>query len=298
MSLRRAGKLFQAACVMLGMVILLPAISSAQEFLVFKSDEYGFTMKYPSTWVKIDKPQGNYYVVFQAPELTDNFRSRIHVAAHAPVKDPLDVFKQELRNGISELQGKPPAAKEKQKIQILDEGNFKCEVPGAYYFFIQAYEDKLSMWMDIVIVFYKHDDTLLRVSCLAPSQSMDKFHGLFNNVLTSVRFSQQAASPVQAPPSAPAPPTGAVPTPPAQPPAAAPQPPRQAAPPAVTPAPLPQVQQPAPQPEAPARPEVQQVQPVPPSTTVPQGQPASPSSRPGPRGPARTPEGPPTGIVN
>lgn len=304
MSLRRAGKLFQAACFMLGMVILLPAISSAQEFLVFKSEEYGFTMKYPSTWVKIDKPQGNYYVVFQAPELTDNFRSRIHVAAHAPVKDPLDVFKQELRNGISELQGKPPTTKEKQKIQILDEGNFKCEVPGAYYFFIQAYEDKLSMWMDIVIVFYKHEDTLLRVSCLAPSQSMEKFHGIFNSVLTSIRFSQQASSPAQTTtPSAPAPPpTGTAPTAPAQPPAVAPQPPRQVAPPAATPAPPPQVQQPPQQPETPAKSEGQQVQPVPPpappSTTAPQGQPTPPSPRPGPRGPARTPEGPPTGIVN
>lgn len=214
------------------------------------------------------------------------------MAAHAPVKDPLDVFKQELRNGISELQGKPPTAKEKQKIQILDEGEFKCEVPGAYYFFIQAYEDKLSMWMDIVIVFYKYDDTLLRVSCLAPSQSMDKFHALFNKVLTSVKFSQQTTSPTQAPPSSPAPaPTGTAPGQAVQPPAVPPQPPRQVAP----PAPPPQVQQPEPT----ARPEVQQVQPVqpaPPSSAAPQGQPTAP--RPGPRGPARTPEGPPTGIVN
>jgi hypothetical protein len=287
---------------MIGMIMLLPAISSAQEFQVFKSDEYAFSMKYPSTWVKIDKPQGNYYVVFQAPELTDNFRSRIHVAAHAPVKDPLDVFKQELRNGISDLQGKPPTAKEKQKIQILDEGDFKCEVPGAYYFFIQAYEDKLSMWMDIVIVFYKYEDTLLRVSCLAPSQSMDKFHALFNTVLTSVKFSQQTTAPTQAPPPAPSPaPTGKAPGQAVQPPPAAPpQQPRQVAPPTATPAPPPQVQQPVQPSEPTARPDVRQLQPVqpaPPSPAAPPGQPPT-APQPGPRGPARTPEGPPTGIVN
>ncbi|MGB9617696.1 MAG: PsbP-related protein, partial [Desulfomonilaceae bacterium] len=188
MSLLRAGTLIKLVVASVGIFMLLPTIGWTQDFLVFKSDEYGFTMKYPATWVKIDKPQGNYYVVFQAPELTDNFRSRIHVAAHAPVKDSLDVFKQELKQGIADMQKNTAGSKAQQTIKILDEGDFKCDVPGAYYFFIQAYEEKLSMWMDIVIVFYKHEDTLVRISCLAPSQSMEKFHRLFNDVLTSVKF--------------------------------------------------------------------------------------------------------------
>jgi hypothetical protein len=179
--------------------LVLPVVSSAEDFKVFKSDEFGFTMKYPATWVRIDKPKANYYVVFHAPDLTDNFRNRMHVAAHEPVKDSLKVFLQELRNGIKDLQqraaqGKPGA----QQVKIVDEGEFKCEVPGAYYFFIQALDDKLNIWMDIVIVFYKHDQTLLRISCLAPSSVMEKMQPLFNEALVSVAFTgQEEAAPAQ-----------------------------------------------------------------------------------------------------
>lgn len=289
---------------MLALLFLLPVISSAEDLKVFTSDEYGFTMKYPASWVKIDKPQGNYYVVFQAPELVDNFRSRIHVAAHSPVKDSLEVFKQELRSGISELQGKSSTPKEKQTVQILEEGDFKCDVPGAYYFFIQAYEDKIKIWMDIIIVFFKNDQTLLRISCLAPSQSMEKFHQIFNNVLVSVKFTQSPATqtqPPQQPPARVSPPpsgaaqpqlqptmppagVGATPKPTAEPPGGQPQP--QVAPPPQTMKPQ---AQPAPAPTA--------TQTQPPAPAGPAAQP-SPAPRPAPRGPSRTPEGPATGIVN
>src|SRR5208283_4753054 len=85
-------------------IIVIPAISLAEDYKAFDSEEYGFAMKYPANWVKIDKPKGNYFVVFQSPDLTEGFRDRIHVAAHKPVKDPLNVFLQELRNGIKDLQ--------------------------------------------------------------------------------------------------------------------------------------------------------------------------------------------------
>ncbi len=117
------------------LIFMVPLSTFAADFKTFSSDEYGFTIKYPATWVKIDKPQGNYYVVFQDPDLTDNFRAKIHIAAHKPVKDPLNVFLQELRNGITDLQKGTGTSKEKQEVRILDEGEFKCEVPGAYLFF-------------------------------------------------------------------------------------------------------------------------------------------------------------------
>ncbi|MFH1117034.1 MAG: hypothetical protein V1792_24215 [Pseudomonadota bacterium] len=322
MNLLRRGMSFRFPALVICAFLLVPALSSAQEFSVFQSDQYGFSMKYPTSWIKIDKPKGNYYVVFQSPELTENFRNRIHVAAHKPVKDPLKVFLQELRNGIKDLQGKPGSGPEKQQVKILDEGEFRCEVPGAYYFFIQAYENKLKLWMDIVIVFYKHEDTLLRISCLAPSKTMEQFHGLFNTVLVSVNFQAPAASAPGAGPteqSAPAPlgpsttedeaepgPGG----PSAEEPEAAPSPGetpvqlrRPAAPSPAPPAPA----QPTVQPALPAQPTVQpalpaqpMVQPAPPAPSPgrPSVQPAPPAPRPGPRGPARLPEGPATGIVN
>lgn len=242
------------------------ASAQGQDFKTFRSDEYSFTMKYPASWVKIDQPQGNYYVVFQAPDLIDNFRARIHVAAHKPVKDPIDVFLQEMRSGIQDLQKKTPGGAKGQEVRILDEGEFKCEVPGAYYFYIQAFEEKLNLWMGIVIVYYKHDKTLLRVSCLAPHERMDQFHQLFNSVLLSVKFDAgptpevQPSRPTAVPPPSPGTETPAVERRPVQP-----------APDAVR------------EPRAPA----------------PRIEPAQPAPRPvAPRGPARMPErGPSTGIV-
>lgn len=254
---------------------LVPVSTFAADFKTFNSDEYGFSLKYPATWIKIDKPQGNYYVVFQDPDLTDNFRAKIHVAAHKPVNDPLNVFLQELRNGITDLQKGSGTAKEKQEVRILDEGDFKCEVPGAYYFFIQAYENNPKTWMDIVIVFYKVDQTLVRVSCLAPSKSMEKFHQLFNDVLTSVHFNTATPAAANqniqqnvAPPSQP---SQAQPSSPA---------PVSAPPPSATPS----VQQ---QPSA-APSVIQNMAPTP----------SAPAQRPGPRGPARESDRPATGIVN
>lgn len=292
MSLLRAGVNYRFPVFVVCAVLLVPALLSAQEFSVFDSDQYGFSMKYPASWIKIDKPKGNYYVVFQSPELTDNFRNRIHVAAHKPVKDPLKVFLQELRNGIKDLQQKPGAGPEKQQVKILDEGEFRCEVPGAYYFFIQAYEDKLKLWMDIVIVFYKQQDTLLRISCLAPSKSMEKYHGIFNTVLTSVKFQTASATA----PTPPPPPAGTAPAPsPA---------PRGPAAREVEPAPGPggpPVAEPEQEPTAGEQPAEEvgpaPVAPTPPPPARPSVQPA-PAPRPGPRGPARMPERPATGIVN
>lgn len=272
--------------------LLMPELAAAQGYKEFKSDEYGFTMKYPDTWVKIDKPEGNYYVVFKAPGLTENFRARIHVAAHMPVKDDLKVFLQELRKGISDLQKSGTGGK--QEVKILDEGEFKSEVPGAYYFFIQAYEEKIKLWMDIVIVFYKHDQTLLRISCLAPSKSMESFHKLFNDVLVSVKFQQTATPrPMETPPSA-APSGTRAPEQEDAPPAVAPRPQPPAAQPSERPAPRtpgPATQQPegveapAPRIEQPSRPAAPRVTPA-------------PAPRPAPRAPLREPERPATGIVN
>jgi hypothetical protein len=261
---------------MIALALIIPSTLWAQDYKEFVSDEYGFSMKYPGTWVKIDKPKGNYYVVFHSPDLIENFRPRIHVAAHKPVKDPISAFLQEFRNGIKDLQkpsggekAKPRAGRgskqEKQEVRILDEGEFKCEVPGAYYFFIQALEDKLKIWMDIIIVFYKHDQTLLRISCLAPSSGMEKFHQIFNDVLVSVKFQEGKAEVTPAPRT----------TVPGPPPSATPPPPRPS-PPAMAPQPAPEIR------------------------SQPPGRPAPPASMPkaGPRGPSREPERPATGIVN
>ncbi len=289
MNLLRMGIKCRFPALVVCAFLLVPALLSAQEFNVFESDQYGFSMKYPAAWIKIDKPKGNYYVVFQSPELTENFRNRIHVAAHKPVKDPLKVFLQELRNGIKDLQKKPGSGSEKQQVKILDEGEFRCEVPGAYYFFIQAYENKLKLWMDIVIVFYKHEDTLLRISCLAPSKTMEQFHGLFNTVLVSVNFQAPAAS---AP--GPAATEGESTAPAPRGPSTNEDEPRPGpgAPSAVEPEPAPTTRE---TPTQLRRPAVPAPAPQPARPTV---QPAQPAPRPGPRGPARMPERPATGIVN
>jgi hypothetical protein len=258
------------------LLFALPWISRAEEYKTFVSEEFGFTMQYPASWVKIEKPKGNYYVIFQSPNLTDNFRNRIHVAAHKPVKDPLNVYLQEFRNGIADLQKQAggAAARDKQEVKLIDEGEFKSEVPGAYYFFIQAYENNLKVWMDIVIVYYKNEQTLLRVSCLAPSSVMEKSQPLFNDILVSVKFAPEGT------PSSTQPGPGTLPAPP--------------------PVTSPPQTRPTPAPAAPRemRPSLErrepsvQVQPTPPSQ-----QPA-PAPRPGPRGPVGGPERPGTGIVD
>ncbi len=258
------------------LVLAFSLASSAQEYKSFESEEYGFTMQYPASWVKIEKPKGNYYVIFQAPDQTDNFRNRIHVAAHKPVKDPLNVYLQEFRNGIADLQKQTSAAgaREKQEVKLIDEGEFKCEVPGAYYFFIQAYESNLKIWMDIVIVYYKYEQTLLRVSCLAPSSVMEKLQPLFNDVLVSVKFVSEGTPST----GQPAPGMGLPPAP-----GTAPQ--------RLTPAPPARETRPSLERREPGI----QVQPTP--LPQPPQQPA-PASRPGPRGPVGGPERPGTGIVN
>ncbi len=259
-----------------------PLALSAQEYKTFESEEFGFTMQYPASWVKIEKPKGNYYVIFQAPDLTDNFRNRIHVAAHKPVKDPLNVYLQEFRNGIADLQKQTSGtgAKDKQEVKLIDEGEFKSEVPGAYFFFIQAYESNLKIWMDIVIVYYKHEQTLLRISCLAPSSVMEKLQPLFNDVLVSVKFVSEGTSPAPQP----GPSMGPAPTPGT----GGPQPR-----PAPTPAPAPPAREK--QPSLERREPGMQFQPTP---LPQQPQQPAPGPRPVPRGPVGEPERPGTGIVN
>jgi hypothetical protein len=215
------------------------------------------------------------------------------------VKDPVSVFVQELKTGIADFQ-------RKQQVKLVDEGEFKCDVPGAYFLFLQALDDKFKIWTDIVIVFYKNDQTLVRISCLAPSQSMERFQGMFNEVLTSVRFGgpQQPASPTSRPsavqPGAPgsfqqpAQPTAPAPAAPATQVRPSPPPPGTLlGTPSVRPAPStpapsmesePDTEEPAgvTQPEQPTR----QFQQPAPKPSAPRG------------GPLREPERPATGIVN
>jgi len=292
----RTGRFLVSVIVLAG-IIAIPLLAFGQKYRIFSSEEYGFSMKYPDTWVKIDNPPGNYYVVFQAPDKIEGYRNRIQVAAHRPVKDPTEVFLQEMRNGVKEMQKSSAGQKPEQlRVRIVDEGEFKCDVPGAYYFVIQAFEDKENIWLDIVVVFYKYDKTLLRVSCLAPPKSMERYHKIFNDVLVSVRF--QPTSEATAEPPKPSP----VPPPAPGTPSAAPRPER------TTEAPAPATQPPAPmvrpgQPAAPApgvaaprtlSPAAPQVETVAPGTPT---EPA-PGGRPVPRGPLRQPTRPPsTGIV-
>jgi hypothetical protein len=279
-------------------ILILPSLCWGQDYEVFRSEEYGFSMKYPATWKKIDNPRGNYYVVFQAPEMTDNFRNRIHIAAHKPVKDPLSVFLEELRNGIKDLQKKTGGEAPSPQVRILDEGEFRSEVPGAYYFFIQAYEPKLKLWMDIVIVFYKHQDTLLRISCLAPASMMEKYHAVFNDVLVSVKFDVQ---PKAEAPAGPAEEPSPVPTP-REAPRAIERAPGGMVPESEESAPPPRpraVQPPSPTQEAPLAVPRQPVPSTPGLQQEPEERPQPRAPRPGPgRGPSRQPERPSTGIVN
>jgi PsbP-like protein len=295
MDLSRMG--LRAGIFLLAIIVglAIPVVSSAEELANFTSKEYGFVMKYPSTWVKVE-PSGSYYLVFQNPDLVNKFRPRIHIAAHKPVRDPISVFVKELRNGITDL-------KKRDKVKIIEEGKFNCDVPGAYYFYLQALNDKPKVWMDIVIVFYKHDKTLVRISCLAPSQSMERFQQLFNDVLTSVKFvgAQQPAAPASQSPTEvqSVPGTGEGQVQPAAPaPQVKPEPP--------TPSVLPGTPSAKPAPSTslpgignPAHTEKPTVVPKPgsPSEYSPMKQPtANPI---GPRtGPGREPEAPATGIVN
>jgi hypothetical protein len=264
-------------------LVLTASVSRAEDFKVFQSEEYGFSLEYPATWVKVDRPKGNYYVQFQAPDLTDNFRNKIHVAAHEPVKDALKSYLQEFRSAIKDLQGKSDKkSQETQQVRIMDEGPFKCDVPGAHYFFIQAYEDKLKIWMDIVIVFYKHEQTLLRISCLAPSSVMEKMQPVFNHVLVSVRFSGAEQPAATAPQPAPPPATSRQ---PAQ---------REVAPPPPPARPTPAESSVGGQAQPRTRPE--EVEPAPERTQ--RMQPAPAPKPAGPRGPARGTERPGLGIVD
>ncbi len=153
-------------------------------------------------------------------------------------------------------------------------------MPGAYYFFLQAFD---KVWQDVIIVFFKHDQTLLRISCLAPSQSMEKLQPIYNEVLTSVKFVDQGSSQSTPHPSAVEPPVYQQPAPSQVKPGKSPGTQVRPAQPPAGPAPESESES-----EEEAQPEQPPVQPVVPA----------PAPRPAPRGPLRGPEKPGTGIVN
>ncbi len=272
MARTRVGVLLAVLAGLLLAVVANPAPVGAQKYNEFYSEEYGFSMKYPATWVKLDEPKGGYYKVFQTPEpVVGKARVQINVAAHKPVNASIDVFLNEFRNAVKDLQEKSNNAPGSPKqVRQLHEDKYDCDVPGAYYFYIEAFDEQAATMMRVVIVFYKHEDTLVRLSCLAPATHMDQFRPAFTDVLQSVTFKgAQAATP------APGPSVESV------------QPTRPSAvrPPAPAPAPSPG---PAVRPvEREPRAVEQQVGPPP----------AAPTPSPAPKGPQRKPREPSTGLV-
>jgi hypothetical protein len=277
MTLLRVGLVLRGVIVLLLTLMVMPLAVNAEQYSVFQSEEYGFSMKYPTNWVRIDDPKGNYYKVFQTPEPIGKVRARINVAAHKPVKAAIEVFLNEFRTAVKDLETKSGSAGAPQKVKQLDEGKFDCDVPGAHFFFIEALEEKAKVMMNVIIVFYKHQDVLLRVSCLAPADRIQDFHQMFNDVLLSVKFTAAGTGK-----SSPAPITGT----------SQPQAPAQ-----------PTMQRP--RPATPTAPSSTNATPTGPTTT-PRGPtmttvgPTSPPSGPTPptpSGPARRPKAPGTGIV-
>jgi hypothetical protein len=211
--LRTVGN-FLLTAVLMGTIVLVALPADSQELKTYSNEEFGFNMKYPASWVKIDQPKSQYTPVFQDPNLVDDYRPKIHVAAIKGAKDSLEKYLEETRNGIKDLATKsvPP---EQQSVQLLYEGEFQSDVAGAYFFFLKALEERPRIWVNVIIVFYKHDDTLVRVSCLAPESKMDRFHSLFNKVLLSMNFGLSAAGqPVPPRPTAVPPPAPGAPAPP------------------------------------------------------------------------------------
>ena len=96
-------------------ILLFPAFSFAQDFTPFVSEEYGFTMKYPSSWDVINKPKAPYYKQFRAPETVEGFRPRIHITVGQPAPYTLDEYVQEWRNGVIEKR-----EKDKEQVEIID----------------------------------------------------------------------------------------------------------------------------------------------------------------------------------
>ncbi len=278
-------------------ILLIPVFSSAQEFRQFVSEEYGFTMLYPSTWDVINKPKGPYYKQFRAPDTGEGFRPRIHVAVASPAPQTLDEYVKQWRNGVLEKR-----EKEKEQVDIVEDDKFG-EGAGAHYFWVRAFEKEQKIWIGILIVLYKHEQTLVMISCLAHwpttmtnEQFMEQYVPVFNPVLLSVKFTGPPAPAAQTPGSQPAPlPVPTAPQPPIKPEAQIQTPAVQAPQP---PAPQPPAVQ-APQPAAPQQyqqPPAPTVQPQPPVTPT---QPTPAPKPSGPRGAPRPgPERPSTGIVN
>ena len=274
-------KLLRVGLILMGVMALLsawavgPSVVDAQPYSLFQSDKYGFSMKYPADWIILDDMEGgNYYKVFQAAEPGGKVRPRINVAVHKPVKASIEVFLNEFRTAVKDLESKSGNSGGPKKVRMLDEGKFECEVPGAYYFFIEALEEKVNQMMNVIIVFYKHEDVLLRVSCIAQHDKVQQFHNAFNDVLLSITFKPVQA---QTAPASPAPITQT------------PAPPKQPAPgpAAVTP------EAPSSTPAAPSMPRSSGPTSTSPIVTTPSGPTSTPK---GPTGPSRAPSSP-GGIV-
>jgi hypothetical protein len=203
MKLLRVGLILMGVTALLSALAVGPSEVDAQPYSLFHSDKYGFSMKYPANWVVLDDMEGgNYYKVFQAADPVGKVRPRINVAVHKPVKASIEVFLNEFRTAVKDLESKSGNSSGPKKVRLLDEGKFDCDVPGAYYFFIEALEEKVKQMMNVIIVFYKNEDVLLRVSCIAQNDKVEQFHNTFNDVLLSINFKPVQA---QTTPASPAP---------------------------------------------------------------------------------------------
>ncbi|MEW6347465.1 MAG: hypothetical protein AB1646_00255 [Thermodesulfobacteriota bacterium] len=266
-----------------------PAFAQSQEFKTYKNDTYGFSIDYPGTWKSV-KSKPVYTVVFQASEGSDSFPHRVNVACQKPYQDGIASEVERVKEQIKKLKQERDRAS--NRVKIVMDGKFDC-VPGAYFLQLEAYDPELKADIDIVLVYYLHNDLLLRVSCLTKMGSLDRMFGLFNRVLCSVKFHQPAppapitTAPTPAPTPSPGPPEEQE-----QPPAPMQRQPRyQDAPP-----PLPQPRYPAPALRTPAPAPAQQ-EPLPPRQEAPQRMqapaPAPPAEPDDDAGPAVTPQRPP-----
>ncbi len=306
-------------------VLWLPARALAQEFKTYKNDKFGFSMDYPATWKPV-KTKPVYEVVLQSPAGPNELPSQINVACQKPYAETIADAVKKLQKQVQDLRKEPDQVS--KSVKIVQGDNFEC-IPGAYWLQLEALDADRKMMVDIVLVYYQHQDVLLRVSCITRQGNLENMFPAFNKVLCSVKFHQPVEGPVPLGTPSPAPQPGPGMTEDQQEPqpAPAPQTPnlRYPAPPPRTQAPAVQPVQPAvqPEPEGEPYPGVQPVVPAPgtrapaplqrllpqPETTAPgSGTLEQPSEAPRstPRGPTGGPPRPPAttpgptggGIVN
>ena len=102
--------------VMAATIVLVALPAASQEMKNYYNEEFGFAMRYPATWVKVDQPKGSYTAVFQDPGMP---ACKIHVAAIGGAKDRLEKYIEETRNGIKDLE-KQSVPAEQQAVQMID----------------------------------------------------------------------------------------------------------------------------------------------------------------------------------